>query len=378
MTKSDQIRAKIEQLKIQARLLLDKDGVTAEELTEINAKITLEQQKLETEERLVQDINAKRGKKVETQLPGEENEDERYETAVFNALRNKATTEDAGILSARNSLSSDTAEDGGYLIPVDQQTKINELKRSYQSLRDHVTVEPVNTKTGSRVLEKDSEHTAFGEITEEGTISTVENPKFTTVIYKIADRGGILPVPNNLLNDTNTTLKAYLNRWLAKKAVATENAIILTKLNTFEKTAVTGIDDIKNILDVSLDPAISAQAEIIVNQDSFSYLNKLKDSEGNYILERDPKNPTRKILSGRPVVVFSNKVLKSTGNKAPLIIGSLKEAITLFDRQAISLLSTNIGGDAFKNNRTDIRAIMRLDAQKTDTSAIIFGEITLS
>ncbi|MBC2855613.1 phage major capsid protein [Cetobacterium sp. 2A] len=48
---------------------------------------------------------------------------------------------------------------------------------------------------------------------------------------------------------------------------------------------------VKDIMDVTLDPSISALAKVITNQDGFNYLNKLKDSQGNYLLEKDPKNP---------------------------------------------------------------------------------------
>ncbi|MGL5592333.1 MAG: phage major capsid protein, partial [Cetobacterium sp.] len=57
---------------------------------------------------------------------------------------------------------------------------------------------------------------------------------------------------------------------------------------------------------------------------------------------------------------------------------SLKEGVVLFDRQAISLLATNTGGDSFINDRTDIRAIMRLDVKKFDANAVVYGEIDLS
>lgn len=377
MTRTQQIEARIEVLRAQASLLLEKEGVTQEELTDINNKLVVEEKKLETENRINTDIYARTGKKLDNKVAKDEVTEEEYSAAVYNALRNKTTAQEREILTARNALSSFTGEDGGYLLPIDQVTAINELKRSLGSLREHVTVEPVNTKSGSRVLEKDADYVAFGIVDENSEIEDTTTPKFETVNYDVKDRGGILPVPNNLLNDSNQNVKAYLNRWLAKKAVATENDIIVATLEKFPKTPIDDIDSIKDALDVTLDPAISLQAEIVVNQDSFNYLNKLKDSDGNYILERDPKNPTKKILAGRPVTIYSNKVLKTKAGKAPILIGSLKEAVMLFDRQAISILATNIGGKAFQTNRTEIRAIMRMDAQQFDKTAIVYGEITL-
>ncbi|MGL5428579.1 MAG: phage major capsid protein, partial [Cetobacterium sp.] len=176
-------------------------------------------------------------------------------------------------------------------------------------------------------------------------------------------------------------LRGYLNRWLAKKATSTENALILEVLNTFTKTPISTIDEAKDVIDVTLDPAISAMSKIITNQDGFNFLNKLKDSQGNYLLEKDVKNAAKKMLNGKEIIVLSNKVLKTTGTtekKAPLIIGSLKEGVVLFDRETIELASTEVGGLAFSNNRVDLRAILRMQAKKFDSDAVVFGEIPVT
>ncbi|MGL5427088.1 MAG: phage major capsid protein, partial [Cetobacterium sp.] len=144
---------------------------------------------------------------------------------------------------------------------------------------------------------------------------------------------------------------------------------------------ISTIDDVKDVMDVKLDPSISAIAKVVTNQDGFNYLNKLKDSQGNYLLEKDPKAPTKKLLNGREIIVLSNRILASVGTtdkKAPLIIGSLTDAIVLFDRETIELKSTDVGGDAFKKNRIDMRAIMRLDVKKFDSLAVVYGEIPIS
>lgn len=384
MTKQQQLQQELFNLKNQAREMLDKEEVTKEQFDEINNKIQIVKAKLKTlEEAIPEDeVNPqnRNGEKI-VKVGGIEpkNTSARYEEALFNALKGTPTAEDAEILrEARNSLGSESQADGGYLIPIDQQTQINELKREFTSLRDFVTVEPVSTLTGSRVLEKDAEHTSFNAIGENTTIGNTANPQFEPVEYKVKKYGGILPVPNELLADASAKLRGYLNKWLSKKSTATENTLIISILETFTKKAITGIDDIKDVLDKELDPAISSLSSVILNQDSFNYFNKLKDTQGNYILEKDPKNPTKRLLSGRPVIVLSNRILKTKLNKAPVIIGSLKEGVVLFDRQAISLLATNTGGESFINDRTDIRAIIRLDVKKFDTNAVVYGELDLS
>ena len=373
MRKSDEIRQKLATLKNEATSLLNREGVTAEELRAKQAEIEAQEAALEIALKIEKEAqNAQTGKKHEES--GLDDSQAAYTKAFYNVLKGKATIEDQIII--KNALSSTAEADGGLLIPVDQQTEINELKRQLQSLREFVTVEPVSTKTGSRVVEKDAETTAFAVLNEGDAIADTDSPQFTPIKYDIKDYAGILPIPNNLLNDTDTRIRAYLNKWLVKKSVATENKNILTVLKAGSKKTITTIDDVKNIVNVELDPTISNNAIVLMNQDAFNLFDKMKDTEGNYLLEKDPTNPTKRLLVGKPVHVLSNKILPTDTQKAPVIIGNLKEAIVLFDREQLSLLSTNIGAEAFEKNMTKVRAILRHDVKAFDSKAFVYGEIS--
>ncbi|MEG0398291.1 MAG: phage major capsid protein [Cetobacterium sp.] len=387
MTKLQQLQQEMFNLKSEAKNTMEKAGVTEAEIKEVTNKISELQAKINLQKELDNpqtDPSNRSGQQFQRgNLEGDDVEpNARYEEAFYNTLRGRASVDDIEILEARN-LSSGVESDGGCLIPVDQQTEINELKRTYTALRGLVTVEQVRTTTGSRVLEQDAEHTPLEEFTETGEegIKETSAPKFVPVTYSIKNYGGILPIPRTLLQDQTANLRSYLNKWLAKKAVATENSLIIANLNTLTKVPVENIDDVKDIMDVKLDPSISALSKVVTNQDGFNYLNKLKDLQGNYLLEKDPKNSTKKMLNGKEIVVLSNRTLKTTGTsekKAPLIIGSLTEAIVLFDRETIELKSTDVGGDAFKKNRIDMRAIMRLDVKKFDSAAVVYGELPIT
>lgn len=371
MRKSDEIKQKLALLKNEAETLLNKAGVTTEELKAKYDEIEAQEAALKITLKIEEDAQKASGK---AHNKNSEESQAAYAKAFYNALRGKATVEDQLVI--QNALSSTTEADGGLLIPVDQQTEINELKRQLKSLREFVTVEPVSTKSGSRVVEKDAETKAFTELTEGSSIADAGSPQFAAIKYEIKDYAGILPIPNNLLNDTDTRIRAYLNRWLAKKSVATENANILTVLKTGSKKTITTIDDVKNIVNVELDPTISNNAVVLMNQDAFNLFDKMQDKDGNYLLEKDPTNPTKRLLVGKPVHVLSNKILPTDTQKAPVIIGDLKEAIVLFDRQQLSLLSTNIGAEAFEKNMTKVRAILRHDVKTFDSKAFVYGEIS--
>lgn len=287
-------------------------------------------------------------------------------------------------MAVRNAanMNEGAGEAGGFIVPTDEQTKINELKRALNPLSALVRVENVNMMSGTRVLEKASDMTPFASVAELAAIGEIDGPKFTQVKYAIKKFAGILPISEELLADSDQNLLAYVNGWLAKKSVATENAQILAVLKTLTKAPLTNLDGIKDILNATLDPTISLMSSVLTNQDGFNFLDKQKDTDGRYLLQPNPLDSTQKLLFGKPVTVVSNKVLPTDASvastkKAPVIIGSFTDAVVLFDRQATTLTGTSVGGDAWKRDSYDVKAVTRIDVQKFDDKAVVFGELTI-
>lgn len=277
-------------------------------------------------------------------------------------------------------------EDGGFLLPVDFDNMIWTMRRDFTALAELVTVENVQTYTGWRAIEQSANLAGFASMTELVNMTEVTGePKFDKITYTIADYGGYLPVANSFLSDANIGVMTYLARWFAKKAVNTENALILAKWlamspTAFDKTKV--LDSLKTALNVTLDPAISVRANIVMNQDAFNFLDGMKDAEGNYVLKPDVTNPTAFTLKGRPVKLVSNAILatRSGGGHtyAPIIVGDFKEQLDLFRRTPYEMASTTIGGVAWRQNATEVRGIVRLDIQTIDAAAATKLEIQLT
>ena len=316
-------------------------------------------------------------------LNGKE-ESKEVENSFINAikaglLKQQVSEKDMRILS--NSMKEGTDADGGLTVPKDIQTSIKELRRSQNALENYVNVEPVSTLSGSRVIEKYAEHTPFDNVEEESEFPDVSTPQFENIPYKIKKKGGILKVTRELLQDTAENILSYLRRWIAKKSKATRNALIINKINEMtngKEVAITGVDDIKKIFNVNLDPDIASGSIIITNQDGFNWLDTQKDATGNYILQSDPTQRTKELLFGKyPIVKMSNKTLKTTAKKVPFICGDLKEAITLFDREHMSIEISTEAGDLWKKDQTGIKVRERLDIQAVDSEAIVKGQITL-
>lgn len=376
MTRIDEIRQKITELKAQAKVIGDNPNATFEEVQDIHNKLKTEYEKLKTEELIAQNKANPDGAKHQ----GTDGKD-KYKKALFNMLRNKRLTEEeVETIKGYNKLNTTTNEDGGYILPIDQETAIKELKKQTFSFRNYVTVEPVSTKTGTRVMEKNAEETPFAKITEGEEITDITpTPQFVQIKFDIADYAGILPVTNNLLNDTDVALEAYLNKWLAKKSNATENKIILDLIEKISsKTPVQLIEQLKNIRNTKLDMAFKPTTKFYMNSDAFNYFAEEKDANGRPMLEVNPKNPTERMIDGCPVVEVPNSLMKTTTSKAKIIIGDLGEFATLFDRNAITIEATKVGGSAWRNNTTELRAIIRLDAQKFDERAIQIAEVDIS
>lgn len=300
-------------------------------------------------------------------------------SAFVNAIKaaNKekpVADEDREIL---NAMSEGSDEDGGLTVPKDVRTKIMEMRRSEDSLETLVNVERVNTKSGSRVIERLADQTPFDNVDEDAEFPEVSTPQFDLIKYDVKKKGGILKVTRELLEDSAENIMAYLKKWISKKAKATRNFMIIKKIREIcdgLEVPVKGCDDLKDIFNVRLDPAITTGSTVVTNQSGFNFLDKLKNEKGDYILQKDPTQSTRRLLFGiYPVKVVSNKTLKNIGGKAPIVCGDLKEAITIFDRETLAVDITNIAAGAWEKDQTKIKARERLDIQTVDPDAIIMG-----
>lgn len=295
----------------------------------------------------------------------------------------------------KDALTSDATPDAeeemgiGVTIPEDIRTDIIELRRSEDNLEQYVNVEGVTTKTGARNIEVDADSTPFDNVEEEADFPEMDEPKFKKITYAIKKKGGILKITAELFEDTAANIMAYINKWIAKKTRATRNAMILKALNTMttgKEVVISSIDSIKDVFNVMLDPAIATSSVVITNQNGFNYLDKLKDTDGKYILQPNPTQPTQMLLFGKyPIVKVSNKVVRSTeiksgetvtGYKHPVYMGDLKEAVTLFDRNVITIDMNDKAAGLWEKDMTGIKVRDRFDVQPVDTSAVVKGEIT--
>ena len=362
---------KVENLNEKLNVAMLDDSVTAEELQKIKnerdtAKMKRDMFKEQyTEARANEIVNMSE----EDKKPLTENEEE-VKANFVKDFKNLVRGRYQNLLDSKTDHSG---SDAGLTIPQDIRTAINTLVRQYDSLQEYVNVENVTTLTGSRVYEKWTDITGLANIDDEaGKIADIDDPKLSLIKYTIKRYAGISTVTNSLLADSAENILAWLSGWIAKKVVVTRNKAILgvvDKLPT--KPTLTKWDDIID-LEAKVDPAIKQTSFFLTNTSGFTALKKVKNALGDYLMERDVKSPTGYSINGFAVQEISDRWLPNASSGVmPLYFGDLKQAVTLFDRQQMSLLSTNIGGGAFETDTTKVRVIDRFDVVATDTEAFV-------
>lgn len=280
-----------------------------------------------------------------------------------------------------NMVTSSVDENGdraGLTIPADIQTTIHTLVRQYDALEQYVNHESVTTSSGSRVYEKWSDITPLANLDDESaTIGDNDDPKLMVIKYLIKRYAGITTVTNTLLKDTAENILAWLSTWIARKVVVTRNKAIIDVMSKApKKTTLAKFDDIVTMINTSVDPAIKTTSFLMTNTTGLNVLSQVKDAMGRYLLQPDPKQPDQYLLKGKRIIEVADRWLPDTGNAHPLYYGDLKQAVTLFDRENMSLLATNIGAGAFEKDLYKIRVIDRFDVVSTDSEAWVAGSFT--
>lgn len=276
--------------------------------------------------------------------------------------------------------------EGGFLVPVDMEAQIHEQKRQLNPLSALFNLETVTSLTGWRVIDT-APTSGMSLVNEMGTIPTDDQPVFVKVPFTLDKYALRLPVSNELLSDEVAGLMAYLARWFAKKQVITENALLIAAMKTLTASSIipagtgkTAIDGLKTALNKTLDPAISLSSVIICNQSAFDALDQIVDDQGRGLLQPDPANATLMKILGRPVHVVSDAFLPNgtgTGTPAEIFIGDPREFATLFQKEGFEIASTDIGGNAWATDSTEIRGISRMCVSKFDSAAMVRRSLAL-
>ena len=285
-----------------------------------------------------------------------------------------------------------TKADGGYTVPEDIRTEINRYREERFSLQSLVDTEEVTTDSGRRTYQSRADYEGFAEVAEGGKITGISGPSFEVIEYTIKKYAGWLPVTNELLADSDANIANTLIAWLGEQDIATRNRLILNVMRSKSATELANLDGIKKIINVTLGSAFKDTSKIVTNDDGLNWMDTLKDTTGRYLLKpnADPTSPIKQVLAvgtrNVPIVTVPNSILKSDESVAkkrgiPMICGDVKEGIKLFDRQKLTILASNTasvtGFNAYENDMTLFRGILRMDVRAKDAKALVNGVVTV-
>lgn len=275
--------------------------------------------------------------------------------------------------------------DGGYTVPQDIVTQILKFREAKESLLDEVTVTPVKTKSGRRTYQKRGQHTGFSTVAEAAKFGKTATPQFTTLEYSIEKRGGVLPVTNELMADSDNNITAVAVEWLGDEARVTANKEILAVIQAQGETDLSDLDGILKAW-VGLGSAFRGTSKLVTNDDGLAWLGTLKDENGRYLLTPNPAEPKQLQLCVGPYVLpvktYDNDTIPTSGTKIPMILGDLKEGIVYWDRQQFTVKVSDVAQvgelNAFEQDLTLWRGSLRDDCTERDSEAYVNGYIDTS
>ena len=242
------------------------------------------------------------------------------------------------------------------VIPIDRITKPEKQPETVVDLRQHVGRVPVTTGTGSYPILKANKNKMIS-VEELAKNPALANPEFTKVSYEIATYRGYIPVSQEALDDSDIDLGGLVAEHIQRQSLNTSNAAIAAKLQTATAKTVTTIDDLKDIVNVAIDPAYAVK--IIASQSFFNELDKMKDNDG-----QDVTVASGYKLLGREMVVMADDVIGTAAGDKVAFVGDPALFAKYFDRQQASVrwVDNEVYGQL-------LAGFVRFDVEVADTAA---------
>lgn len=234
-----------------------------------------------------------------------------------------------------------TTESGFVVIPEEIVTDILKLKEVEFNLDQYVTVKNVQNGSGKYPVVRQSQVAALPEVEELAANPELAVKPFFQLAYDIKTHRGYFKISREAIEDSKIDVLSELKQWMARTIAATRNAAIIDVLKNggpgedgattkIPSQTVSSVDDIKDAININLLPNYEHNVAI-VSQSAYATIDKLKDNQGNYLLQPDIKEASAKRLLGARVVVLPDEMLGEDGANT-VVIGNLKDAITLFNR----------------------------------------------
>lgn len=221
------------------------------------------------------------------------------------------------------------SEGAAAIIPQEIITKAKMLPETVYDLRKYVTTQKVAHAVGKYPILK-SNQAKLTPVAELLKNPDLENPQFTQVNYEVETFRGQLAVAQEALDDSDDDLGGIIARHIQRQALNTANYEIAKVLKTAKAVTAKDIDAIKDEINTGFDPAY--RLEFLVSQSFYNAIDKMKDTDGTYLLQPDITAASGKQFLGRPVTILADEVIGSKKGDKVAFLGEPSAFAVFFDR----------------------------------------------
>lgn len=261
-----------------------------------------------------------------------------------------------------------TTVDAEAIIPVDVITKARMLPETVVDLRKMVNEVAVTTGSGSYpiLLPNKAILTSVEELAKNPELAA---PQFEKVNYEVATYRGQIPVSEEALQDSDDNLAGIIANHIQRQGLNTTNAQIAAEMKKATAKTITGLDDLKTLLNVTIEPAYNVK--LVMSQSFFNAIDQMKDNEGRYLLQQDITVASGYKLFGREVVILADTLIGSKAGDKVAFVGSTEDYVTMFKRAEITArwIDHEIYGQL-------LAIFMRFDVEIVDENAGFYATLT--
>ena len=308
----------------------------------------------------------------QTENEGEQRMNQTFKPEINGGFNNREEDEVRNFkayLETRGTQGNVKLDDGMAVVPETIKTEILEKTENVLKLANLVTTVNVETGKGEIPFLRSNAQPlpTVEELEQSPALGLVP---YTPIPFKVNTHRAYITISNEMRDDNASNLLGMVQNHFARAVVATDNKLIMDKLNTLEATTATGgVDAIKRAINVELLANGYQNLTILVNSSVYNTLDTMKDNNGRYILQDTLKDSPYKAINGVPVIVVPDTQLE--GNK--VFVGALKDAVALFDRS-----TWNVQWEEYLRYGISLSTAIRRDCQIIDEESVKAIELTFS
>lgn len=279
-----------------------------------------------------------------------------------------------------------TDNQGGYLVPEELRAEVFRILPDFAIMRRLARIIPMATDT-LLLTTLTARPSAYW--TSEYASKTTTSAELGRVTLNPNDLVCLLPVTHQLLADANINLVTFITELFTEAIAVAEDTAFFTGSGTGQPKGINqeslassdvggsvNFDDVITLIDlVSQRVAQSPRAAFVAHRYVKRLLRQLKDSNNNYIW-RDGGAAANNVGETRrlPDTVYGYPFWEQNNlAQTELYFGDWSNYI-IGDRQQLTVETTTVGGDTWRKNSMEIKAVERVDGKAVLTAA--FAKLT--